>query len=107
MARVLRRGITCIFRRPMPAAHCLVHRADVILPAAPDAGIHDDEELIALDSVFCPIIVIPGRAVRCAPGIYFSAVLRGPMESGSALGPVIGPRFARTRWAHPGMTVSR
>src|SRR5258708_24340481 len=43
-----------------------------------------------------PLVVIPGRAkheLRCA-----IAHLRSGPE------PVIGPRFARTRWDHPGMT---
>jgi len=46
------------------------------------------------------------------PGIYvFSAIIPGRCEasspesrdSGSGPEPVIGPRFARTRWDHPGM----
>jgi hypothetical protein len=50
--------------------------------------------------------VIPGRCDSIEPGIsrFPDAQLR---ICGLVLEPVIGPRFARTRWHHPGMTAER
>jgi len=44
--------------------------------------------------------VIPGRAEGAGPETITPAA---DMDSGLAAEPVIGPRFARTRWQRPGM----